>query len=151
MSMRIRPLHHDDKAEWLRLRHLLFDDAEYEELAAEVEAFAGNDARNAVFVCESPTGGLHGMIEVSIRAYAEGCYTGHVGYIEGWYVDENVRRQGVGGALVEAAEGWAIAQGCTEMGSDAVFDNLLSHKAHLGLGYEEVVQIVCFRKDLKRE
>ncbi len=149
--MRARPLQPDDKSEWLRLRHLLFDDATYEELAAEVEKWTGNDAKDAVFVCERAEGGLQGMVEVSIRAYAEGCYTGHVGYIEGWYVDADVRQQGIGRVLVDAAEAWAIAQGCTEMGSDAVLDNLLSHKAHAQLGYQEVVKIVCFRKDLKRE
>ena len=151
MTMRVRPLQPDDKAEWLRLRHLLFDDAEYEELAAEVDQYAGNDRKNAVFVCEKAEGGLQGMIEVSIRAYAEGCYTGNVGYIEGWYVDVDARRQGIGGALVEAAEAWAIAQGCTEMASDAVLDNLLSQKAHRQLGYTEVERIVCFRKDLQRQ
>jgi aminoglycoside 6'-N-acetyltransferase I len=133
------------------MRHLLFDDATYEELAVEVEKWVGNDAKNAVFVYESAEGRLQGMIEVSIRAYAEGCYTGRVGYIEGWYVNADVRQQGVGRALVEAAENWAIAQGCTEMGSDAVLDNLLSQKAHGQVGYKEVVRIVCFRKDLKRE
>ena len=147
--MLVRPLQPDDKPEWLRMRHLLFDDATYEELADEVDKWAGNQAKNAVLVYESPEGKVQGMIEVSIRNYAEGCSTDHVGFIEGWYVNADVRQQGIGRALVAAAENWAIEQGCTEMGSDAVLDNLLSHKAHTQLGYEEVERIVCFRKDLK--
>ena len=35
---------------------------------------------------------------------ADGCTTHPVGYVEGWYVDPDVRRKGVGKALVAAAE-----------------------------------------------
>ncbi|MEW6125474.1 MAG: aminoglycoside 6'-N-acetyltransferase [Acidobacteriota bacterium] len=149
--MMIRPLQESDKSEWLRLRHRLWPDASLDELAAEVNDYQGEDAKTIVLVCERESGGLQGMLEVSIRAYAEGCNTNHVGYLEGWYVDVDVRRQGVGRALVEAAENWAIAQGCTEMASDTEIDNLLSQKAHAQIGYAEVERIVCFKKDLKRE
>mgnify|MGYP006185073793 CR=1 FL=1 len=33
-------------------------------------------------------------------------------------------------ALIEAAEAWARSAGYTEMGSDALLDNLVSHRAH---------------------
>ena len=52
---------------------------------------------------------------MSIRNYAEDCQTDRVAYLEGWYVDAEWRRRGVGSALVAGAEAWARAQGCTEV------------------------------------
>ena len=89
-----------------------------------------------------------GFAELSIRNYAEECVTDRVAYLEGWYVDAEWRRRGVGKALIEAAESWARAQGCTEFGSDALLENETSAAAHLALGFEETVQIRCFRKQL---
>jgi aminoglycoside 6'-N-acetyltransferase I len=71
-----------------------------------------------------------------------------VGYIEGWYVDEYVRRCGVGRALVEAAEAWARSRGCRQMASDAELGNDVSHQAHRAVGYQETARLVLFEKDL---
>jgi aminoglycoside 6'-N-acetyltransferase I len=91
---------------------------------------------------------LLGFAEVSRRPYAEGCETSPVGFLEGWYVVPECRRQGIGRALVAAAEAWARALGCREFASDALVENTLSAAAHRALGFEEVVVIRCFRKGL---
>lgn len=83
---------------------------------------------------------------VSIRLYADGCETNNVGYLEAWYVDPDQRGQGIGRALVTAAEEWAVSQGCREMASDADLDNLISQQAHQRLGYAEVGRVVQFCK-----
>ena len=101
-----------------------------------------------VVVAERPAGGLCGFVEASIRPFADNCATRPVGYIEGWYVDPDVRRQGIGKKLVEAAEHWAAAQGCREMASDALLENTVSHEAHKALGFEESERLVHFRKRL---
>ena len=88
------------------------------------------------------------MAELSIRSIVEGCSSGRVAYLEGWYVVPEARRRGVGRALVEAAEAWGREQGCTEFGSDTQLDNLDSAAAHRALGFTEVEQIRCFRKVL---
>ena len=54
----------------------------------------------------------------------------------------------MGRALVMAAEAWARDLGCREFGSDARADNRVSARAHLALGFEEVVVIRSFRKTL---
>ncbi len=71
-----------------------------------------------------------------------------VGFIEGWYVREVHQGQGVGRALMQAAEEWARARQCREMASDALIDNEESLRAHLALGFEEVDRCVHFRKQL---
>ena len=100
----------------------------------------------AVLIAEDEHGKPIGFAELSIRNYAEDCVTDHVAYLEGWYVVPEARRQGVGRALIDAAEQWARAQGCTEFGSDAAIDNLISAAAHRALGFTETVQLRCFRK-----
>lgn len=145
----IRRATHIDGAPWLRMREALWPG---EEVAADVELyFAGKlDMPLEVLVAVDGFGALIGFAELSIRRYAEGCVTGRVAYLEGWYVDPQHRRHGVGGALVAAAEAWARSQGCTEFASDALLDNDVSATAHRALGFEEVECIRCFKKSLDR-
>jgi len=101
-----------------------------------------------VLIAAGANGEALGFAELSIRNYAEDCETNRVAYLEGWYVEPEARRRGIGRALVEAAEEWARRQGCTEFGSDALIDNDVSAAAHRALGFEETVEIRCFRKAL---
>ena len=106
-------------------------------------------SRFAIFVSESEDGSSQGFIEASIRRdYTDGCTTSPVGYIEGWYVIPQARRQGIGRELVSAAEHWARGKGCHEMGSDAKLANRPSHKAHSALGYANGDTLVHFHKRL---
>ena len=106
------------------------------------------DPRTPVFVAERDKDGLGGFLEAGTRPYADGCDTSPVGYIEGWFVDEDLRQHGVGRALVEAAEGWARGLGLHEMASDAFIANEISLKAHLALGYKEKERLIHFAKVL---
>jgi len=114
----------------------------------EIRAYFADPGNAITFVAERITGGLAGFIEIDLRSYAEACASRPVPYIEGWYVDEDVRRQGVGEALVRAAEAWARDAGFREMASDVEAENDASLGAHQALGYEEVARVVCFRRAL---
>jgi len=59
-----------------------------------------------------------------------------------------VRRQGIGAALVRAAEAWARARGYREFASDAQLHNVDSQRAHMALGLTEVERAVLYRKVL---
>src|SRR5262249_26972765 len=107
-----------------------------------------HDGATRVFLAERPGGGLCAFLEAAVHPWAVGCDRRPVGYIEGWYVDADVRRQGIGRALVAAAEAWARSQGCAQMASDAQLENLLSQQAHQALGYEETYRLVYFKKEL---
>ncbi len=147
MNLNIRLATADDKPEWLRMRLLLWPDVESSDLLQEMDRIL-EDAMTPVFVLERPAGGLAGFLEASTRKYADGCVTAPVGYIEGWFIDEDLRGQGFGGQLVRAAENWARSQGLKEMGSDTWLDNEGSIRAHLALGYEEVERLIHFAKTL---
>ena len=146
--MLIRHANQIDLTEWLRMRAALWPAGSREELASEMEDQLADAGRYAVFVVERETGRLGGFLAASLRAYADGCRTSPVGYIEGWYVDADLRQHGLGGELVKAAEQWAMAQGCTEMASDCLLDNEVSYRAHLAIGYQEAERLIHFRKDL---
>ncbi len=139
---------HNDHAEWLRMRSALWPDCPLEDHHREMQEQLDDQSRYAVFIVARDDGTLGGFLEASLRAYADGCHTSPVGYIEGWYVDADVRRQGWGGELIKAAEQWAGAQGCTEMASDCELDNDVSLRAHLALGYAETDRVIQFRKSL---
>lgn len=149
LVIEVRAARPDDARPWCEMRHALWPEGSAEEHAGEIEDFFAGRSREpiAVLVVEA-AGRLLGFSELSIRSHAEGCTTGRVGYLEGWYVVPEARGQGVGRALVEAAEDWARAQGCTEFASDTEIDNERSAAAHRALGFAEVDRIRCFRKDL---
>ena len=80
--------------------------------------------------------------------YVEGTETSPVGYLEGIYVREGVRRQGVARKLLSACESWAKAQGCKEFASDCELDNTDSQRFHQAVGFEEANRIVAYVKKL---
>jgi aminoglycoside 6'-N-acetyltransferase I len=147
MTMNIRLATADDMSEWLRMRLLLWPEIEGQDLRAEMEVMLA-DSMTPVFVLDRPEGGLGGFLEAGTRKYAEGCVTAPVGYIEGWFVDADLRGQGWGHALVRQAEDWARSQGLKEMGSDTWLDNEVSIRAHLAMGYEEVERLIHFARTL---
>lgn len=152
--MHIRPATRQDAAAWSALRAALWPEADAAELRTEVDAFFLGEIPPtliaAVFLAESDNGTLIGMLELSLRPYADGCESSPVPFLEGWYVAPKSRRRGVGAALLKAGEEWAVAQGYAEMASDALLENTISERAHKALGFDEVERAIRFRKELKR-
>jgi aminoglycoside 6'-N-acetyltransferase I len=150
-NVRVRPVTRADSAAWFAMRTALWpSQMDPNEHAEEIAQFFAGTLREpvAVLIAVDAADAPIGFAELSIRSYAEDCETDHVAYLEGWYVKDSARRRGVGGTLVEAAERWAIAQGCVEFASDALLDNAVSAAAHRALGFKQTVELRCFRKDL---
>jgi aminoglycoside 6'-N-acetyltransferase I len=138
-----------DLSEWIRMRAALWPGDIDEHRAAAERFCAGVRHEPAeVLLAFDDSGSAVGFVELSIRNIVDSCSTDRVAYLEGWYVEPSRRRQGVGSALVAAAERWGISQGCTEFGSDSVIGNEVSHRAHRAIGFEETGRVVNFRKDL---
>ena len=96
MDKLIRPVDiATDSAEWLRMRLALWPHHDADEMRADMRSWL-DEPNSATFVAVRANGNLCGFIEVGQRKYAEGCESSPVGYIEGWYVDADVRGQGVG-------------------------------------------------------
>ena len=148
-NFRVRRLLEKDISEWFRLRKLLWDESTDEEHKSEMRDIFEHIETQLVLVAETSGGKLVGFLEASIRPFVEDCHSEDVGYLEGLFVEEEYRRNGIGGKLVRAAENWAQNKGCAEMASDAEVGNELSLTAHQNLGYEETSRLVHLRKDLK--
>ncbi len=149
MTMTVRQLKPSDLPEWARLRTALWPRCSRVDTEKEIKKVYANPAKYAVFVSERSDGGLQGFVEASLRDYADDCTTSPVGYIEGWYVDPDARRKGIGRQLVAAAEEWARSKGCQEMASDTELTNTQSQAVHCRLGYDQCDTLVHFRKILR--
>jgi aminoglycoside 6'-N-acetyltransferase I len=140
--MKVRAATAADLESIVRWKVALWPEGSAEEHRAETSAALAKGAP-ALFVADDA-----GFVEVQLRSHADGCDSSPVGFIEGWYVDPGSRRNGVGSALIAAAEEWARERGCSEMASDALIANALSQIAHQSLGYEVVDRCVHYRKAL---
>lgn len=101
-----------------------------------------------VFVWEENDGSLGGFASVSLRPWAQGCDSEPCPYVEGWYVEPDLRRRGIGAALMRAIEAWCVEHGYAELGSDAKLTNAVSLQAHATLGFEPTLRVQYFRKRL---
>jgi aminoglycoside 6'-N-acetyltransferase I len=145
----IRSVKNTDRDSWKCLREELWPSPARKH-AGEIERYFAGTLREPlqVFIAFDQQAEAVGLIELSIRAYAEGCFTDRVAFVEGWYVEPTARMQGVGAALMHAAEEWARSQGCTELGSDAEVENVSSAAAHLAVGFTETGVVRCFKKSV---
>jgi aminoglycoside 6'-N-acetyltransferase I len=149
----IRPAKIQDCAEIARLHLLLWPECELIEEKRHIEALLSTGRCGtmpaAVFVAEDTDGTLVGFLEAGLRSHADGCEVScHVGFVEGWFVQQEYRGLGLGRALMLSAENWARKQNAIEMASDALITEEGSFRAHRALGFEVVDRCVHFRKSL---
>lgn len=146
--MKVRKARDADRVDWFRMRVELWPDCAGDRHELEIEQLT--ESGGIVLVAEEEGGKLRGFIEISIRRdHVPGASSTPIPYIEGWFVDEAVRGQGVGRQLVAAAEDWARTRGFDEIASDAVIDNEGSIRAHAALGFAEASREVHFIKRIE--
>jgi aminoglycoside 6'-N-acetyltransferase I len=153
LTTTIRQAAPSDLGDLATMHHLLWPEATREKHRKELDPILRSGRYGtmpmAIFISEDRHNTVTGFVEVGIRSHADGCDIAcPVGFIEGWFVHENFRRQGIGRALMRSAEQWAQEQGCTEIASDTWIEDDRSQRAHQALGFEIVDRCVHFRKPL---
>ena len=153
MTIKVRQAHGSDKNELATMRALLWPESSIEEHRKELESVLRfrmyGTLPMTILVSQDDSGTLTGFLEVGLRSHADGCDPARpVGFVEGWFVHEASRKQGIGSALMRSAEAWARTQGCREMASDTWTDDQRSIRSHQALGFEVVDRCIHFRKTL---
>jgi aminoglycoside 6'-N-acetyltransferase I len=147
MRWTVREMGPADRAAWARMRAALWPDETAAAHAKGIDAVLGNPAMWG-FIAEGADGGPIGFAELAIRPFANGCDAQPVPFVEGIWVDPQLRRQGVGARLIAHVEAFVSARGFGEIGSDTQLDNRPSQAAHRGWGFSETERVVYFRKRL---
>jgi len=136
-----------DRDQLARLRAMRWPESSAGEHGQELRLILGGQFPGVmppmILVAQAGDGTLAGFLEAGLRWYADGCEARYlVGHVDGWYVAENWRQQGIGTELLRAAEDWARSQGCIEMASDTAIHNQVSQRVHQALGFEIVERSV---------
>jgi len=148
----------NELSEYHRMRHALWPAHEENDLREEMlkilkgNTFYKNELSWSTFVAEGEKGKLCGFIEITLYPKLDFAASMPIGFIEGWYVDEDIRMTGVGRKLVDEAIKRIAAQGCWEIASDVEEHNLISQEAHLRLGFQEAKRednCIFYKKAIK--
>lgn len=147
MSIKIRELTRMDVPLWLDMYRRLWPGYSEEALLLDIERILGSSKR-AAYVAEHHTGRGIGFAEYALRDYANGCVSQPVPFLEGIWVDEAYRSQGVARALFAFLEQKARQAGFSEFGSDVDQNNFSSQVMHERFGFEPTERVIFYRKRL---
>ncbi len=146
-AISVRLLTLEDGLSWSALRHLLWPDQSAEAHFAEIKEMLSEQGAVGYGGFASD-GALIAFAEVSIRAYANGCTSTPVPFLEGIFVAKLKRRQGIAGLLLAQIGRDLRGKGFVELCSDAEMHNTASHLAHRHWGFVETERVIYFRKPL---
>ncbi|MBW4434609.1 MAG: GNAT family N-acetyltransferase [Pelatocladus maniniholoensis HA4357-MV3] len=146
--MKIVKVTQDDFNEWLELTLKLWPDESREERQISLTKIL-QSPREAGFIVRSSDGGAIAFMNLSLRYdYVPGATQSPVAYVEGIYVKDEYRKQGVGTSLIQYAQKWGLENGCVELASDALLENTASYDFHTKVGFQEVERVVTFIKQI---
>lgn len=139
-----------DAAMWATLRTQLWSGTTYFNNWAEALLILEEaDDERAIFVVIDEQDRVCGFVEASLLyKQVKGGSAPPVAYIDGLYVQEVRRREGLGAYLMIAIQTWARERGCTEISSDGAFGDVRSEMFHAALGFEQTERVVHYRKKL---
>jgi aminoglycoside 6'-N-acetyltransferase I len=134
----------EDFKDWLDLAMQVWPDCPINDLTEIIQS-----SRQAGFLIRTENRQVIGLMNLSLRYdFVPDATQSPVGYVEGIYIKAEYRKQGVGAALIQYAEQWALGQGCIQLALDAMLDNPASHEFYAKVGFREVERVVFFIKSV---
>lgn len=147
--MKILRITQNDLSDWQTLALRLWSNHSPEEMKTILSSILESPKEQG-FLVRDDAGRAIAFMNLSLRYdYVPGAKESPVAYIEGIYVEEDYRKQGIATRLVRHAEQWALEKKCTELASDALIENTDSHTFHVQMGFQEVERVVSFIKPIK--
>jgi len=146
MDVTIRELIRADMELWLTMYRQLWPMHSDDALSAEMIRIYKSSKRSA-YVAEHE-GTAVGFAEYALRDYANGCHSQPVPFLEGVWVSEEYRSNGIARALMQYLEKKARLAGFKEFGSDVELSNYQSQLMHERLGFVQTEKVVFYRKVL---
>ena len=144
--MEIKKVTKNEIEQVAKLAVKMWDSSTVEVLSSDFEDYINNGG--AVFLAYRNNKAI-AFAQCGLRYdYVEGTESSPVGYLEGIFVVEEERMQGVAKQLLNACQNYAKEQGCTEFASDCELGNKESLRFHLKTGFVEANRIICFTKKL---
>lgn len=144
----IQQMQSADISDIVQMAQVLYREDDVEMLRQEFEEMLTSE-KDEVFVANEDKKHI-GFIHMALRyEYVEGAASSPVAYMEGIYVNPEFRHQHIARKLALAGEEWAKSKGCSQMASDAEFDNSISHAFHQKIGFKEVNRLVCYIKEIE--
>jgi aminoglycoside 6'-N-acetyltransferase I len=142
--MNFRTAQEADLANWIALRHALWPDHTLDVLSAEARAVLASQSE-VCFLAVDDQAGTVGFLEGAVHPGPKGPY----GHVEGWYVEPEFRRQGIGRELVGRFELWCLHRAICLLTSDTDAPYTLSPQAHAGCGFRQIAELKIFLKELR--
>ncbi len=147
MDVVIREIRKSDRDVWLGMYKMLWPEHSDEALLHEIDRIFKSGKRSA-YMAEA-NGDAIGFAEYALRDYANGCHSQPVPFLEGIWIHDEYRSQGIARALVEFLEAKARRAGFKEFGSDVELSNYPSQLMHERLGFEQTEKVIFYRKVLE--
>ncbi|MCA0364122.1 MAG: GNAT family N-acetyltransferase [Bacteroidetes bacterium] len=145
----INKITENDLDSWLKMGLKLWPDCESGELSQDLRNILESSNQKS-FMAKNEEGEAIGFVNVSVRVdYVEGAKKSPTGYLEGIFVEEKYRKNGVAQALIKAGEDWLKQNNCTQIGSDTWLSNIDSQKFHEKLGFHEEEKLVHYLKEIR--
>jgi aminoglycoside 6'-N-acetyltransferase I len=146
--VKISKIIQNDFNEWLELALTLWPDYSICQMQVILTNIL-DSPREDGFIVRDDNGCAIAFMNLSLRSdYVPGATHSPVAYVEGIYVRDEYRKQGIGVALIQSAQEWAIDRGCIELASDALIENSASQEFHTKIGFQEVERTVFFIKSV---
>ena len=108
-NLKVRPAQLHDADAIAKMCELLWPDTPADEHRKEIVHLLTSGHYGSlpatILVAHDDTDKLTGFLQIGLRSHADGCDpTNSVGFIEGWFVYEPFRHQGIARALMHTAE-----------------------------------------------
>jgi aminoglycoside 6'-N-acetyltransferase I len=140
----------EDFENWLEMGLLLWPRYSKEKLKKVFQDIL-KSKKETVIICKENSNYI-GFINLSLRfEHVSGAKTRPVAYVEGIFVKDQHRKQGIAKQLLAAGEKWAKSRKCAEIASDVEFKNKISQNFHKKIGFKESNTLVHFIKAVSRK